>query len=188
MNYAEKKYNAPSWFVRIWIAILLIIFSFKVFGQERKELPVLNQKILHYIDSVKGRKIGNGICVTFVKEALWNTGAFYMTFKPRPIFGAPGKRITLYGKPIKEEMVIPGDIVTTLGHVGIIYKRTGEHTYLIAHQNIDPEYPNPIYRCRRKDRKSIITDFATNTLTWGVYFAFFRPFVYILEGEEIKVY
>lgn len=176
MNYTLKNQKTPQWFIIIWIIVLLIFIIFKAFGQERKELPELNQKILHYIDSVKGSKVGNGICITFVKEALWEVGAHYQAFKPSIAFGLPGKKITLYGKPIKEEEAIPGDIVTTLGHVGIIYKRTGEYTYLIAHQNINPTYADPMFRCKRRDRKVIITDFNTDTYTWGIYFAFFRPF------------
>lgn len=189
MNYTiNNQKPTPSWFVAIWIAILIVFFAFKAFGQDRKDLPVINQKILHYIDSVKGTKIGNGICLTFVREALWDVGAYYVTYKPRYLFGLPGKKIILYGKPIKESEVIPGDIVTTLGHVGIIYEITGEYTYKIAHQNINPESPNPIFRCKRKDRKVIITDFSTDTYTWGIYFAFFRPFEYVATSEEIKVY
>lgn len=189
MNFtAQNRKDPPRWYYIFWLIVLFFFIAWKALGQERNELPVLNQKVLHYVDSVKGTKIGNGICLTFVRKALWEVGAHYQVFKPRNIFGLPGKKIILYGKPIKESEVVPGDIVTTLGHVGIIYKRTGEYTYLIAHQNIDPKYPNPVFRCKRKDRKVIITDFSTDTYTWGVYFAFFRPFEYVITSEKIKTY
>ena len=137
MEYSlNNKKKTPSWFIAIWVAILIILLAFKAFGQDRKELPIINQRILHFVDSVEGMRIGKGLCRHFVNEAI--EYAIKEKFKGRRL--ELSRIFSWEGFNLPRKYALPGDILSLYNHVGIIYEVYKDKCYIkIAHQNGDGE-------------------------------------------------
>ena len=131
---------------------LLVVLSFfiawKACGQEfsisaevdRKDippldtagLPELNRKVIYYVDSVLGTKIGRGNCrkLTYQAAAVARGGLkkIMLNFKRKTFTGI--------GRFISQQELKPGDFVYYyFGHTGIIYRKLENSEYLFAHQN-----------------------------------------------------
>ncbi len=101
----------------------------------------INNKIIEYVDSVMGKKVGRGECWDLAQAAL-------------DYYNADWKRTTQFGIPLDpdKDEIIPGDIVQMYNvklkyenkteyfglpqHTAIIYKVYSEKNYEIAHQNV----------------------------------------------------
>jgi len=104
-------------------------------NRPREELPELNQKILHYTDSVEGKHIGKGLCRHFVNEAIsYATGE---RFKKKWFAISDLASVFAWeGYNLPREYALPGDIVSFTLHVGVIYKLyDNDCCIVIAHQN-----------------------------------------------------
>ncbi len=107
------------------------------------DIPELNRKILHAIDSLVGKKVGKGVCDEFVFEVLKNSK---VEVPPR-IKRAKGlddyntQWETIYwemvvaGSPTSTDTIYAGDIIGYAKHVAIIYKVLSPTEYIIVHQN-----------------------------------------------------
>ena len=121
------------------------------------DIPELNRKILSYTDSVIGKKIGKGWCREFVIEALRNSSSKHHKIevkfaKTRKQWGTTVETLqkAFYLKhvfyafdlingvlrvPASGDTIYAGDIISTVGHIGIIYKVISPTEYIVAHQN-----------------------------------------------------
>ena len=111
------------------------------------EIPTLNQKVLDYVENVKGEQVGRGECWDLAAEALAYAGAY--------LDRSSQKTIYVFGKKLNpsKDRIYPGDIIQienlrleyTRGntiytenmshHTAIIYEVLNEGSYKIAHQN-----------------------------------------------------
>lgn len=167
MNYTlQNRKDPPRWFVIIWLIVLFFFIAWKIAnGQERNKLPALNQKILHYVDSVLGTQVGGGICWEFVHGALNYAGAKTEVYKDIGNLFTK-KRYIYFGEQIREREARPGDIIDfCYGHPVIIYDKISEFEYLIAHQNISVENVVEI--------TPLCTDCVNDR--WGSCHLFYRP-------------
>lgn len=131
---AVTQRKTPQWFIIIWFIILLFFAFWKIAnGQERGDLPILNQKILHYVDSVENTKVGKGLCRHFVNEAIiYATGEKFKKTRRLDLAGL----YAFEGYNLPRKHSLPGDIVYMTGHVGIIVKIYTDTCYIkIAHQS-----------------------------------------------------
>lgn len=105
-------------------------------------LPVLNQRVLDFVDAHLGRRVGTGQCWDLAAEALNRAGA---TWDGRYGFGEPID-------PMRQD-VLPGDIIQFEGvlveysdatsrtqqsmshHTAIVHAMHGAGHYTLAHQN-----------------------------------------------------
>jgi hypothetical protein len=125
----------------------LVLFSWMVLfyqGFSQTDLPVLNKKVIVYVQSVIGKQVGTGECWDLAHEALNFAGARWdgaYSF---------GKKLT-YGK-VK---LFPGDIVQFTGvmmenkvgnsvlrwkmpkHTAVVYEVRSEMEIILAEQNFN---------------------------------------------------
>jgi hypothetical protein len=122
------------------LAIFLIQTS--VFCYTQNVTPVLNQKIVAYVTSVIGKKVGRGECWDLANEALTKVNAKWDgDYK--------------FGKPVdpKKDTIYPGDVIQfenvvlkyekdgrqfkelMAHHTAIVYKVVAKGEYQVAHQN-----------------------------------------------------
>jgi len=164
MNYTTLNNKpTPRWYLYFWAIVFFILLSFKVFGQERRtKLPILNQKILHYTDSVLGKKVGKGVCWELIHGAFDYAGAEIREYKIKALPLIKVKFRT-YGKEIDMDEILPGDIITMwdISHIGIIYEKFDDCHISIAHQS--------------KDHEVIIDSITLDLYYWGFHFDFHRP-------------
>lgn len=125
----------------------LVLFSWMVLfyqGFSQTDLPVLNKKVIVYVQSVIGKQVGTGECWDLAHEALNFAGARW-----DGAYGF-GKRLT-YGK----EKLFPGDIVQFTGvmmenkvgnsvlrwkmpkHTAVVYEVRSEMEIILAEQNFN---------------------------------------------------
>ncbi len=106
-------------------------------------IPELNRKILHAIDSLVGKKVGKGICRELIYEVLRNSEVEVPTRlkvkKEIDDFNAQWKTIywknIVAGSPTSNDTIYPGDIIEYANHVAIIYKVISPTEYIIVQQN-----------------------------------------------------
>lgn len=123
----------------------VIVLFFSWFGYS--DLPELNTKVIAYVDSVIGTKVGRGECWDLAAGALASSGAYFDR--------SSMKTISIYGRKLnpEKEAVLPGDMIqfenvklewkegnstysaTMIKHTAIVYKVNSEMDYEIAHQN-----------------------------------------------------
>jgi len=123
-------------------ALLVLIILFPA-----KEAPKLNKKIIKYVDTVIGQKVGRGECWDLAAAALDYAGAY--------LDRSSQKSIYIFGKKLNPEkdQIYPGDILQienlkieyTEGnviytenmshHTAIIYQIIAKDHFKIAHQN-----------------------------------------------------
>jgi len=123
----------------------LIIITF--FFLLPSDIPKLNQKVVDYVDSAIGKKIGRGECWDLAAAALEHAGAYLDRSNQKSIY--------VFGKKLnpKKNQIFPGDIIQiqdlkieyTKGntiytesmshHTAIIYEVISANHFKIAHQN-----------------------------------------------------
>ena len=123
---------------------LIIILIFFI---SNSDIPKLNQKVVDYVDTAIGKKIGHGECWDLAAAALDHAGAY--------LDRSSQKTIYVFGKKInqKKDRIFPGDVIqiedlkleyskgnmiyteNMSHHTAIIYEVLGEGHFKIAHQN-----------------------------------------------------
>lgn len=129
---------------------LVFLLAFSLFiatnTLAQKNIPVLNKKIIKYVNSVKGKKVDRGECWDLANQALI-------------LINADWDRQYVYGNKLdpKKDRIFPGDLIQfknvkikyTEGtpenfrthtelmqhHTAIVYKVLSKGVYEIAHQN-----------------------------------------------------
>lgn len=109
--------------------------------------PVLNTKVIEYVDAVVGQQVDRGECWDLAAAALDYAGAY--------LDRSNQKNLYVFGREINplKDQIFPGDIVqienvkleytkgnatfyeTMSHHTAIIYEVIGKHEYKLAHQN-----------------------------------------------------
>jgi len=137
MNYTLNN-RRPSWIVIVWLIILACLMAWNIAkGQDRKELPILNQKILYYVDSVENTHVGKGLCRHFVMGAV-NYALGENVLRERWYRKLePADFLCWEGYNLPPEQALPGDVIYISAHpshTGIIYKISNDRCFTIAHQ------------------------------------------------------
>ena len=111
------------------------------------ELPVLNVKVVEYLDSVMGKKVDRGECWDLAAGALAYSGAYFDR--------SSKKTVTIYGRLLnpKKENILPGDMIqfenvvvqykkgnstfteTMNHHTAVVYQVNDQGDFQMAHQN-----------------------------------------------------
>ena len=111
------------------------------------ELPVLNAKVVEYLDSVMGKKVDRGECWDLAAGALAYSGAYFDR--------SSKKTVTIYGRLLnpKKENILPGDMIqfenvvvqykkgnstfteTMNHHTAVVYQVNDQGDFQMAHQN-----------------------------------------------------
>ena len=124
--------------------LALITFFFVL---HTAELPDVNRKIVEYVDTVIGKKVGRGECWDLASAAMNHADAFLDRSSQETIY--------VFGKEIDPDKVkvLPGDIIqfenvrmeyargnavyteTMLHHTAIVYELLGQNYFKLAHQN-----------------------------------------------------
>ncbi len=125
------------------MTLLLLIFLFT--GAE--DIPLLNQRIIAFVDARMGRTVGTGECWDLAAGALEYAGAYLNRHSEETLY-IFGKQMDPWKNPI-----FPGDIIQFENviirykkgrtiytkkmphHTAIIYEVQKPGQYLIAHQN-----------------------------------------------------
>jgi len=125
--------------------MLILLLLFLHFSNE--VFPPLNERIIEFVESVKGKQVGNGECWDLASEAIKYAGAYLDRSTPESVY--------IFGKQINplEDTIFPGDIIQFENiemrytrnnneyiarmphHTAIVYKVIGIGHYMIAHQN-----------------------------------------------------
>ncbi len=123
------------------------LFLFILFISYDKSIPILNQNVIEYVDTVIGKKVMRGECWDLAAAALDHAGAYLDRRSQKSIY--------VFGKKLnpKSDEIFPGDIIqienvklkyikddgiyteTMTHHTAIIYKVLGTGQFKIAHQN-----------------------------------------------------
>ncbi|HVD99274.1 MAG TPA: hypothetical protein VNB90_13790 [Cytophagaceae bacterium] len=126
----------------ILLAFSSLLFSFVFY--KKATLPPTNEKVLEYVNSVLGKKVGAGECWDLANEALTHAHAKW-TFP------------TTFGKPYnyKKDTILPGDVIqlsdvtietrsgnsisriTMAKHTAIVYSVGTEGKIKVAEQNFN---------------------------------------------------
>lgn len=123
--------------LRIALTSLLLVTHCFLYARQSTEdtLATPGLKMLEFANMKMGQKVGNGICGTFVDEAMkFSTGIAH--------WGA-GRKIDL-----KRELIQPGDVLymqwykrkrgrKTQSHVAVVLEVIEPHIVLVAHQNFN---------------------------------------------------
>ena len=124
-----------------YIYLIIFLFSWNT------DIPILNAKVIEYVDSVIGKKVNRGECWDLAAAALDHAGAY--------LDRSSQKSIYIFGRELnpKKDEIFEGDIIqlenvkleyehdnaiyteNMIHHTAIIYKVLDESTYKIAHQN-----------------------------------------------------
>lgn len=140
------------------------------------DIPPLNQKVVSYVDSVIGKKVGRGECWDLASSALDHAGAY--------LDKSSQKTIYVFGKKLNPEkdQIFPGDILQienvkleyTKGnmiytenmshHTAVIYEVISSGHFKIAHQNTS-----------FSGRKVGVSELNLNTMKKGKII-FYRPY------------
>jgi hypothetical protein len=124
--------------------LLLLLFSLSSFLQQKSDIPELNKKIIEFVSSKIGKKVGRGECWDLAQipldenkakwDHLFNFGKIVDPMKDE-IF--PGDIIQFEKVEIKYEQ---GNKIITEGfyqHTAIVYEALGKGVYKIAQQNTE---------------------------------------------------
>ncbi|MEA2105472.1 MAG: hypothetical protein U9P82_01950 [Bacteroidota bacterium] len=96
------------------VTIILILFS-SAFLLAQHNIPELNQKMIHYVQSVIGTQVDRGECWDLANQALQKVDADW-------------DRSFVYGNAVdpKKDVIFPGDIIQ-FENVVIKYKKENTH-------------------------------------------------------------
>ena len=104
-----------------------LIFSFSSFGQvkyyeESSDLPLLNKKIIEYVNSVLGKRVDRGECWDLAFRALETSGAYFDRNSK--------KTVNVYGRllDLTKEEVMAGDLIQ-FERVKLNYIKNGKKFY-----------------------------------------------------------
>ena len=122
------------------ICLYIVVILFNVQNNAFAQIPILNQKVIEYVDSKMGKKVDRGECWDLANKAL-------------EFAEADMPSIYVFGREYKIEPILPGDILqfsnvkakyeegnniffqTMTHHTAIVYKVLDEHTFILAEQN-----------------------------------------------------
>jgi hypothetical protein len=151
------------------IFLILSLFILSSFLQQEQEIPELNKKIIEFVKSKVGKKVGRGECWDLAQIPLDENGAkwdhlfqFGKKIDPMKDVIFPGDIIQFEKVEIKYEI---GNKVITEGfyqHTAIVYEVLDKGVYKIAQQNTE------------KGKKVTIDDLDLKNKTKGKIL-FFRP-------------
>jgi hypothetical protein len=130
--------------MRTLSTMLLLLVPVLTPAQEQ-DLPAVNQRVVNYVNSQVGNKVGRGECWDLAAEALNTAGAKWD--------GAYG-----FGEVVdwRKQEVLPGDIVQFENvfvehrsdnmvmreqygvHTAVVVEVKGRGDYVLAHQNVKP--------------------------------------------------
>ena len=106
---------------------IILIVSFSSLGQAKNyekssNLPVLNKKIIEYVNSVIGKRVDRGECWDLAFRALEASGAYFDR--------SSKKTINIYGRllDLTKEKVIAGDLIQ-FERVKLKYTKNGKNYY-----------------------------------------------------------
>ena len=106
---------------------LALIVSFSSFGQvkyyeDSSDLPVLNKKIIEYVNSVLGKRVDRGECWDLAFRALETSGAYFDR--------SSKKTVNVYGRllDLTKEEVMAGDLIQ-FERVKLEYIKNGKNFY-----------------------------------------------------------
>jgi hypothetical protein len=122
----------------------LLLLTLLITSGTPDDIPPLNAKVVEYVNTVIGKKVGRGECWDLAAQALDYAKAKWQ---------AP----YLFGKPLnhKKERLFPGDIIQITNvvmesktetsitrwkmalHTVLVYKVNSTHEIVIAEQNVD---------------------------------------------------
>jgi hypothetical protein len=129
-----------------FLFVIIFLISLPAVTQSNTS-PLLNRKIVEYVDTVIGKTVDRGECWDLANQALSRSGAFFDRSSKRTIY--------VFGKDVdpKREKIFPGDIIqftnvklqyekddaiyteTMAHHTAIVYKVYADGHYQLAHQN-----------------------------------------------------
>ncbi len=112
----------------IFNIVLIILLAF------RGSLPIANQKVLVYVNSIMGTRVGTGECSDLIFNAQYylKKNGVKSTSKKGNKKVMKGDFISFYDAVLESP---EGGEVNFLEHHAIIYEVISEKVYLIAHQN-----------------------------------------------------
>lgn len=157
------------------LILFFILISAGYEGHAQRKLPVINQRIISYVEGVIGKQVNRGECWDLADEALTKSGARFdkSSEKTLYIFGReynPQKDDILPGDIIQFEKVIvkyqEGNMIMTESfahHTAIVYDVAGSGEIILAHQNTS-----------RTGKKVGISPFRLENVKKGKMF-FYRP-------------
>lgn len=125
--------------------MFILLLMFLHFNNE--VLPPLNERIIQFVESVKGKQVGNGECWDLASEAIKYAGAY--------LDRSTAESIYIFGKRVnpRKDTIFAGDIIQFENieirytknnnehivrmphHTAIIYRILGSEHFLMAHQN-----------------------------------------------------
>ncbi len=153
--------------------VILLLFIFQFVNTEK--IPLLNQRVIQFVNAKMGEKVGEGECWDLAAGALEYAGGFLDRSSEESLY--------IFGKRVnpRKETIYPGDIIqfenveiqyirgntifteSMPHHTAIIYEVLGPGRYRIAHQN-----------STETGKKAGISTVDLNKITKGVYFIY-RP-------------
>ena len=142
------------------LLILLLLSSFSCWAQDT--LPELNQKIIHYCEEKKGKKVGRGECWDLAAQILDQENA---KWDHQFVFGTkinPDNSAVLPGDIIQFKGVKTSTGISASQHTAIVYKINPDGKFIIAEQNANGK------------RKVMFNEFDRTTITKGKIFIY-RP-------------
>jgi hypothetical protein len=112
------------------LLLFILIFS--------SEIPSINKKVVEYVDTVIGKKVGRGECWDLASAALEHAGGY--------LDRSSQKSIYVFGKEINptKQAVFPGDILQIenvkleYAHGNMIYTENMSHHTAIIYEVISP--------------------------------------------------
>jgi len=129
------------------LIFLLFLLHAGYQGRAQSSLPVINERIIHYVEGVIGKQVNRGECWDLADEALTKSGARFdkSSEKTLYIFGEPynpQKKEILPGDIIQFEKVVvkyqDGNMIMTESfahHTAIVYEVISSVEIRLAHQN-----------------------------------------------------
>ena len=110
--------------MRTVLTLLLVFFAFHSQAQQLPQdsipLSEASLKMLEFTEAHMGKKVGNGICASFVNEAMGHaTGRAWWS---------AGRKIDL-----KREFIRPGDVLYMRWYKGKRGRRTQSHVAVVTH-------------------------------------------------------
>lgn len=142
--------------------LLIFLFLFPFTYRAQDTLPELNQKIVHYVEEKKGKKVGRGECWDLAAQILNQENA---KWNHQFVFGTkinPDDSTVLPGDIIQFKGVKTSTGISASQHTAIIYKINPDGKFIIAEQNANGK------------RKVMFNEFDRKTIIKGKIFIY-RP-------------
>ncbi|MBS0000028.1 MAG: hypothetical protein KFF73_13700 [Cyclobacteriaceae bacterium] len=157
------------------ILIILLCWFLLPVVSAQNPLPLINQRIMNYLENVMGSQVGRGECWDLADEALVTAGARFDKTSEKTLY--------IFGREYnpRDENILPGDIIqfkkvvvkyqqgnrimteTLAHHTAIVYEVLNSRKIKLAHQNTS-----------RTGRKVGISGIDLDTVQKGRLY-FYRP-------------